>query len=216
MGHAVPMAEAVTVSLDRQGQPLRGIVAHARALGDGRLLVRSQPGSLTLASLGERSFLLAELDAHGAAQIDGVYDAEPWQEAASASGDLRLSPAGAGLRLAAGRAKATSRRLEDTPAAVEWMWPSATPPLEIVVDRDALLDALPDGSGELVYDGEDKVLELSGKGRGKMLRPSNRPRRRRPLRMAVSFDELRLLVESQQPPVVLGMVESGPLTVTGE
>jgi hypothetical protein len=210
------MAEAITLSLEQFGAPIRGVVAHAQAVGDGRLLLRSQAGSLTVASLGRRSFLLADLEAAGGAQIDGVYEAAPWDDPTTGGGDLRLAPTAAGLRLTAGRARATARRLEDTPGAVEWMWPATAAPLEIVIDRDALLDALPDGSGELVYDGEDKVLEVSGSGRGKMLRPSNRPRRRRPLRMAVSFDELRLLVEPQDSPVVLGIAEQGPLTVTGE
>jgi len=93
------------------------------------------------------------------------------------------------------------------------MWPSAAPELEAVVRRDALLEALPKGEGELRYVAADKQLACIAGRQDKRLPLANRPRRRKEISAAVDFDELRLAVAGAGERVTLGLGERRPLTV---
>jgi hypothetical protein len=99
---------------------------------------------------------------------------------------------------------------------VEWVWPAATPDVELVVRRDALLEALPDGEGTIRFDGLDKQLVIESAAGERRLALANRPRRRKPVASRVAFGRLRLAVEAHDERVALGLAAGRPLTVESD
>jgi hypothetical protein len=207
------------VTLDDAGRALRGVLAHAQAQPDpllgvavaGRRIVLSAPGPSSVVY----AMLMAGADPPRA--LPGGYEAPPPDARRLPDGaavELRLD--GEALRIGAGRQALRAPRLSDTPVEVEWVWPAATPDVELLVGRDALLECLPGGEGVIRFDGLDKQLVIESDAGERRLSLGNRPRRRKPVGTRVDFDRLRLAVEPHGERVSLGLADARPLTLESD
>ena len=186
------------------------ILRHAAAERDGLVSVRTDGDELVMASPGETSLLMARLPLPGDG-LDGSF-APPTGDPPKDAEALTLSAARTGLAVQLGRRRLTLRRIADAPVEVEWVWP-ATAPVEAVVSRDRLLEALPAGEGRITFVGADRQLLVQA-GRGESRVPlKNRTRRRKDIGTAVAFDELRRLVEAAGADVTIELADLRPLTI---
>jgi hypothetical protein len=201
--------------LEPDGRALLGVLAHALGQPDGERVVALAPGEfgLTAASPGAASLAFASLDvpAREASRLSGNYRPSP--PPAGELGDVTLKREKQALVLELPSGKVKMEEIGGDPIDPAWMWPSATPELEAIVRRDALLEALPKGEGELRYVAADKQLACIAGRQEKRLPLANRPRRRKEISSAVDFDELRLAVAGAGERVTLGIGERRPLTV---
>jgi hypothetical protein len=212
-------AAATAVTLEDAGRALRGVLAHAQAQPEpllgvavaGRRVVLSAPGPSSVVY----TMLMADADPPRA--LPGSYAAPPANARRLPDGaavELRLE--GDALRIGARRQALRAPRLSDAPVEVEWVWPAATPEVELVVGRDALLECLPDGEGVIRFDGLDKQLVIESAAGERRLSLGNRPRRRKPVGTRVAFDRLRLAIEPHGERVSLGLAAARPLTVESD
>jgi hypothetical protein len=204
-----------TLPLEPDGRALLGVLAHA--LGqpqDERVLSLSAgEAGLTAASPGAASLTFASLDvpAREAARLAGNFRPEPPPGGELGDVDLRRQRSGLVIALPAGTVEMDE--IGGEPIDPGWMWPSQAPALEAVVRRDALVEALPSGEGEIRYVAADKQIALVAGRQEKRLPLANRPRRRKEISAAVDFDALRLAVAGAGERVTLGLGERRPLTV---
>ncbi|MFL6050272.1 MAG: hypothetical protein ACJ738_10870 [Gaiellales bacterium] len=190
---------------------MAAILRHAAAEREGLVSVRADGDELVVASPGETSLLVARLPLSGDG-LDGSY-APPNGDPPKDAGTVSLSAARAGLAVQLGRRRLTLRRMAEGPVEVEWVWPATAAAVEAVVSRDRLLEALPAGEGRIVFVGADRQLLLQA-GRDEQRVPlKNRTRRRKDIGTAVSFDELRRLVEAAGADVTIELADLRPLTI---
>jgi hypothetical protein len=201
--------------LEPDGRALLGVLAHALGQPAEERVVALAPGEfgLTAASPGAASLTFASLDVgpREAGKLSGNY--RPAPPPAGELGDFAIDRRKGGLVLKLPAGTVSMEELGGDPIDPAWMWPSAAPELEAVVRRDALLEALPKGEGELRYVAADKQLACIAGRQDKRLPLANRPRRRKEISAAVDFDELRLAVAGAGERVTLGLGERRPLTV---
>jgi hypothetical protein len=201
--------------LEPEGRALLGILAHALGQPEEERVLTLSPGELglTAASPGAASVAFASLDvpAREATRLAGNYRPQPPPR--GELGDVELKREKGGLVLAIPAGRVQMEEIGGDPIDPGWIWPAEPAALEAVVRRDALLEALPRGEGEIRYVAADKQLALVAGRDERRLALANRPRRRKEIAAAVDFDELRLAVAGAGDRVTLGLGDRRPLTV---
>jgi hypothetical protein len=191
------------------------IVRHAAAQRHGVVSLGADGSGLVLSSPGETSLLMARLSVEGSPKIPEATYAPPGDapRVADDASSVKLRSVRGALEIACGKVSVTLDRMADSPVDVAWVWPAAEAAVEAVVSRDALLDALPAGEGRLTFSGADKQIVLQAGREERRLPLKNRTRRRKDIGTAVSFDDLRPLVEATAGDVTIGLADLRPLTV---
>ena len=210
---------STSVRIEGAGRAVRGVLAHAHAQPEPLLGVAVDGNRVVLSAPGASSLVYATLvaEAEPPPDLAGSFQApKPDARLLRDGADLDIGIDQEALWMGAGERRMTARRLSHAPVEVEWVWPAATPEVDLMLNRDSLLEALPRGEGMLRFDGLDKQLVLESADGERRLGLANRPRRRKPVSMRIAFERLRLAVEPQDERVVLGLTEGRPLTVHSE